>query len=134
MPVPWELSPPEPSHQQICIVDDDESLADSLKSLLETFGYDVQSYNSGAAFLADDRRRATGCLVIDQYMPGMDGLDVVDRLQKQGGRMPTILISGRLDTKTRERAASLGVNSVLEKPFSADHLVDVIRTALRERS
>src|ERR1700758_1908052 len=98
MPVPWERSPPEPSHQQICVVDDDESVADSLKSLLEIFGYDVRSYNSGVDFLADDRRRATSCLVIDQHMPGMNGLDVVDRLQKLGARVPTILISGRLDT------------------------------------
>ena len=134
MPVFSERSPPEQSHAQICVVDDDESVADSLKLLLETFGYEVQSYNSGADFLAGDRRRATGCLVIDQHMPGMDGLDVVDCLQKQGARVPTILISGRLDTKTKERAASLGITSVLEKPFAADHLVDLIRTALWERN
>ena len=133
VPVPWERSPPEQSHEQICVVDDDESVADSLKSLLETFGYNVQSYNSGADFLADDRGRGTGCLIIDQHMPGMDGLDVVDRLQKRGARVPTILISGRLDTSTKERAASLGVTCVLEKPYAADHLVDLIRTALRER-
>jgi len=134
MSVPRERSLPEQSHKQISVVDDDEWVADSLKSLLETFGYDVQSYNSGADFLADDRRRATGCLVIDQHMPGMNGLDVVARLQKQGGRLPIILISGRLDAKTRERAASLGVTNVLEKPFAADHLVDLIRTALWERN
>ena len=133
MPRFSERSPPEQYQAQICVVDDDESVADSLKSLLETFGYDVQSYNSGADFLADDRHRATGCLVIDQHMPGMEGLEVVDRLQKQGARVPTILISGRLDTKTKERAASLGVTSVLEKPFSGKHLAHLIRTALWER-
>lgn len=83
MPSPWERSPPEQNHTQICVVDDDEWVADSLKSVLETFGYDVQAYNSGADFLADDYRRATGCLIIDQHMPGMDGLDVVDRLQNK---------------------------------------------------
>jgi two-component system response regulator FixJ len=134
MPVFSERSPPEQRQAQICVVDDDESVADSLKSLLKIFGYDVRSYNSGVDFLADDRRRATGCLVIDQHMPGMNGLDVVARLQKQRARMPTILISGRLDTKTRERAASLGVANVLEKPFAAGHLVDLIRTALWERN
>jgi FixJ family two-component response regulator len=134
MPVFSERSPPEQSHPKICVVDDDESVADALKSLLEVFGYDVQSYNSGADFLADDRHRATGCLVIDQHMPGMEGLDVVDRLQKQGARVPTILISGRLDTKTKERAAGLGVTTVLEKPFVGKHLVDLIRTALWERN
>jgi FixJ family two-component response regulator len=133
MPVFSERSPPEQSHPQICVVDDDEAVADSLKSLLETFGYDVRSYNSGADFLADDRHRGTSCLVIDQHMPGMDGLDVLDCLQKQGARVPTILISGRLDTKTKERAASLGVPNVLEKPFVGNHLLDLIRTALWER-
>jgi len=132
MPVPWGHRPSEQNHKQICIVDDDEWVADSLKSLLETFGYDVQAYNSGADFLANDRRRATACLIIDQHMPGMDGLDVVDRLQKEGARVPTILISGRLDTRTKERAASLGVVSVLEKPFAAGRLVGLIRTALLE--
>jgi FixJ family two-component response regulator len=134
MPVPSERLPLEQSYTQICVVDDDESVADSLKFLLETLGYGVLSYNSGPDFLADDRRRAAGCLVIDQHMPGLDGLDVVDRLQKRGAQVPTILISGRLDTKTRKRAASLGITSVLEKPFSADYLVDLIQTAPWERN
>ena len=134
MRVPWEHRPSEQNQQRICIVDDDEWVADSLKSLLETFGYTVQAYNSGADFLANDRRRATACLIIDQHMPGMDGLDVVDRLQKEGARVPTILISGRLDTNIRERASRLGVTSVIEKPFAADRLVNLIRTALLERN
>jgi two-component system, LuxR family, response regulator FixJ len=132
MPVPWGRPPSEQNREPICIVDDDEWVADSLKLLLETFGYDVQSYNSGADFLADDRRRAAGCLIIDQHMPGMDGLDVVCRLQKEGVWVPTILISGRLDTNTKERAARLGITSVLEKPFEADCLVNLIQTAVVE--
>jgi two-component system, LuxR family, response regulator FixJ len=134
MPVPWERSPPEPNHEQICVVDDDESVADSLKLLLEGFGYDVRSYNSGADFLTDDRRCIMGCLIIDQHMPGLDGLDVVARLQKEGARPPTILVSGRLDTHTKERAASLGVTRVLEKPFAAGHLVGLVRKAMLEHN
>jgi FixJ family two-component response regulator len=130
MTVPWG----RPSPEQICVIDDDEWVADSLKLLLETFGYDVQSYNSGADLIADDRRHASACLIIDQHMPGMNGLDLVDRLQKEGVRVPAILISGRLDTNTKERAARLGITSVLEKPFAADRLVDLIRTVLSERN
>lgn len=130
MTVPWG----RPSPEQICVIDDDEWVADSLKLLLETFGYDVQSYNSGADLIADDRRHAAACLIIDQHMPGMNGLDLVDRLQKEGVRVPAILISGRLDTNTKERAARLGITSVLEKPFAADRLVDLIRTVLSERN
>jgi two-component system, LuxR family, response regulator FixJ len=134
MPVPWGCPPPEQSREQICVIDDDEWVADSLKSLLESFCYDVQSYNSGADFLADNRSRPAGCLIIDQHMPGMDGLDVVYRLQKRGVRVPTILISGRLDASTKQRAASLGVAGVVEKHFAADRLVGLIRTALLERN
>lgn len=139
MPVPWAHRPakqlPAKQHRErICIIDDDEGVADSLKLLLETFGYDAQSYNSTGDFLADDRQGAASCLIIDQHMPDMDGLDVVDHLQKQGSRVPTILISGRLDTHIKERAASLGITSVLEKPFAGDRLIALIRTALSERN
>jgi FixJ family two-component response regulator len=134
MTVPWAYRLYEQSREPICIVDDDVSVVDSLKSLLETFGFDVRCYTSGAEFLADHGRRIAGCLLIDQHMPGLNGLDVVDHLQKEGARVPTILISGRLDTNIRERAASLGVTSVIEKPFAADRLVNLIRSALLKRN
>src|ERR1700739_2682641 len=88
----------------ICIVDDDESVVDSLQALLETFGFNVQSYGSGSEFLADEQHRAAGCLLIDQHMPGISGLDVVEDLRKNGVQIPTILISRRLDAGTRQRA------------------------------
>ena len=134
MPVPLATHrPPEPTNKPICIVDDDEWVAESLKLLLETFGFEVWSYGSGADFLVDCRHRSAACLIIDQHMPGMSGLDVVAHLQREGIRRPTILISGRLDTKTTERAAGLGVMRIVEKPFEAEGLVDLIRTALMER-
>ena len=74
-----------------------------------------------------------GCLIIDHHMPDINGLDVVGRLREEWVRFPVILISGRLDASTRERAAILGIANVIEKPFAADHLVEVIRTALAER-
>lgn len=134
MPAPSGHRPPEHTHKSICIVDDDVSVVDSLKVLLEIFGFDVQSYGSGADFLADDRRRTADCLVIDQHMPGMNGLDVVDYLQREGIRLPTILISGRLDGNTKERAANLGVTKVIDKPFVARGLVELIRVTMLERN
>ena len=133
MPLPRTRRLAEQNHEQIFIVDDDEAVADSLKSLLEGFGYGVRSYNSGTDLLADSRRRTAGCLILDQHMPGLSGLDVAACLQKEGIRAPIILISGRLDGNTKHRAASLGVTTVLEKPFVAAHLVKLIRTALMER-
>jgi FixJ family two-component response regulator len=123
---------PEQTQKPICIIDDDEWVVDSLKVLLETFGFAVLAYRSGCEFLADGRRYGAACLVIDQHMPAMDGLNVIGHLQDEGIRVPTILISGRLDAKTRARAASLGVASVIEKPFAAGRLLDLIQTALLE--
>jgi FixJ family two-component response regulator len=134
MPVPSTHRPPEQPGERICIVDDDDWVADSLKVLLQAFGFDVQSYSSGVDFLAADLRRHAACLIVDHHMPGMDGLAVVSYLQREGVRLPTILISGRLDTNLSERAAKLGVTKIIEKPFVADRIVDLIRTALSERN
>ena len=130
MPLPRKHSPPNGIQKAICIVDDDEAVADSLQALLETFGFNVQSYGFRSEFLADEQHRTAGCLLIDQHMPGASGLDVVDNLRKEGVQIPTILISGRLDASTRERATRLGVRELLDKPVAACRLIQAIRTTL----
>ena len=82
MAIPGKRSSPSEIQNTIYVVDDDEAVADSLQALLETFGFNVQSYGSGNEFLADERHRSAGCLVIDQHMPGASGLDVIDDLRK----------------------------------------------------
>jgi two-component system response regulator FixJ len=134
MPLPRKRAPPSEIQRPICIIDDDESVVDSLKALLEAFGFNVQSYGSGNEFLADARHRAASCLVTDQHMPGMSGLDVIDHLQEEGVKVPAILISARLDAGTRKRAARLGVRELVDKPFAAGCLVELIRAALAENS
>jgi len=135
MPASLTLHRPcDPTNEPIYIVDDNEWLAESLKVLLETFGFDVRSCGSGREFLADCQHRTAACLIIDQHMPGMTGLELVAHLQREGVRRPTILISGQLDTWTAARAARLGVTRVVEKPFEPDRLVDLIRTAVLERN
>ena len=94
---------PDHTEAPICIVDDDEAVADSLKALLETSGFNVQSYSSGNEFLADKRHYLAGCLVIDQHMPGLSGLDVIDDLKMQGIQIPTILL---LDGSMRARGSA----------------------------
>jgi two-component system, LuxR family, response regulator FixJ len=130
MPLLHSQSPQSEIQKQICIVDDDDAVADSLQALLESFGFDVQSYGSKSEFLADERHRAAGCLLIDQHMPGTSGLDVVDNLRKRGIQLPTILISGRLDASIRERAIRLGVRELLDKPVPASRLIQAIRAIL----
>ena len=130
MPLPRKHPPQSEIQKLICIVDDDEAVADSLQALLETFGFNVQSYSSGSEFLADERHRAAGCLLIDQHMPGISGLDVVDNLRKRGIQLPTILIFGQPDASTRERATRLGIRELLDKPVAACRLIQAIRTTL----
>lgn len=132
MPLPRREFAPSELQKAVCVVDDDELVAESLQTLLETFGFNVQSYTSGAEFLADERGRLAGCLLIDQHMPGISGLDVVDSLRKQGILIPTILISGRLDGGVRRRAARLVIRELLDKPVAADRLVELIRTMLAD--
>jgi two-component system, LuxR family, response regulator FixJ len=132
MLLPSKHCPPGEFQKPICVVDDDESVADSLQSLLESFGFSVQLYSSGTEFVADERRRLAGCLLIDQHMPGLSGLDVVDNLQKEGVQIPTILISGRLDARTKQRATLLGVRELLDKPVAAGRLIQLLRTTLAE--
>jgi FixJ family two-component response regulator len=114
----------------VCVVDDDDWVCDSLKALLETYGYDVWSYASGGHFLQAAERDRAKCLVIDQHMPELDGLDVVAALRRQGISCPTILITGRLDAKITERANGLGVLAILEKPFATTRLIELVQTAL----
>jgi FixJ family two-component response regulator len=114
----------------VCIVEDDDFVCDSLSVLLETYGFAVLAYASGPAFLGDARRAKAKCLVVDQHMPGLAGLDVVAELHRQGVFLPSILITGRLDRGIAERAAALGVLAILEKPFPVARLVELIGSAL----
>src|SRR6266568_6274454 len=117
----------------ICIVDDDVAVCDSLSVLLEAHGFEVLTYASGAEFLADKWRHQLGCLIIDYHMPGMNGLDVVSALQREGIFVPVVLITGRADTGVAERAGKLGVIAVLEKPFAVARIVELIRNGLTGR-
>jgi CheY-like chemotaxis protein len=78
----------------IYVIDDDDWVCDSGTVLLETYGYEVLAYGSGEQFLRADGRGNAECLVIDQHMPGIDGLGVVAELRREGIAPPTILITG----------------------------------------
>jgi two-component system, LuxR family, response regulator FixJ len=112
-------------HDQVCVViDDDPSVCDSLGVLLETRGFAVRLYGSGAEFLAAPHTQI-GHLIVDQHMAGVDGLEVVSALRREGIVVPTVLVTGRIDDAIRRRAQELGV-PVLEKPFSAARLFDAL--------
>jgi FixJ family two-component response regulator len=114
----------------IAIVDDDESMRESLKGLLRALGLDAEAFASAAEFLNSTRLRDTACLVADINMPGMTGPDLHRHLSASGRNIPTILITAYANDMIRDRALAAGVLCYLRKPFSEDDLLACIRSAL----
>lgn len=116
---------------KVIVVDDDAAVRNSLKFALELEGFDVRVYEGGAAMLADPVPSAGGCLVVDQFMPGMNGTELVGRLRARDIDMPAILITARPSDALRASAARSGIGQVLEKPLEGSALLESIRRALR---
>src|SRR5271170_3809366 len=105
-----------PSSQAIFIVDDDDAVRDSLQMLLESEGFEVVGFESGAAALTAIARSRPACLLLDLHLPGVGGLDMLAELAARGLHLPVVMISGRIDRKTRQIAVASGAKAVLEKP------------------
>ena len=113
----------------VLVVDDDPAVRNSLKFSLELEGFIVRLYAGGRELLDDPDLPACGCLVVDQVMPGMTGLEMVDALRRRGISSPAVLITPNAGGKLRQRAATVGV-VVIDKPFFGNALVDAIRASL----
>ena len=119
------------SARAIAIVDDDAAVCDSTRFLLETYDFDVHTYQSGADFLRDNP--AIACLIVDYHMPELNGLDVVSELRKRGRAVPTIImITATTDPTVERRAAQLGILQVLKKPLSNQVLLNTLRGQLEQ--
>jgi len=116
----------------VCIVDDDTDVLGSLRFLLETDGFDVRTFRSGAALLNSIAAGEVDCLVIDYKMPGMNGLDLAIRLQERDIDSPIILITGYPDQDISRKAAAAGIRHVVLKPLLEDSLVSRVRDVIRE--
>jgi FixJ family two-component response regulator len=116
----------------VFIVDDDEAVRDSLKLLLETHGLSVREYASCEAFMRDYRPQNRQCLVLDQHLPGMTGLELLESLDQGGATLPTILVTGRGDSTIKARAQAAGVLAYLDKPVTESRLLPLIRVALAQ--
>ena len=115
--------------KQIYIVDDDESVRCALKYLLMSFGFAVNTFYSSEEFFNAVPNSATGCLILDIRMPGMDGWATLNRIIKSGDKRPVILISADKEDGLKDRALKVGAAGFLQKPFNDQALVDVINVA-----
>jgi FixJ family two-component response regulator len=112
-------------HQNIAIVDDDDAVRNSLRFMLEAMGYSVETFSSGAEFVDGDVQHMA-CLVLDQHMPQMTGLELAERLRADGTTIPILLITGSSSPAIIARAAELGIDRVLEKPPNDEDLLHFI--------
>ncbi|HEX9384622.1 MAG TPA: response regulator [Gemmatimonadaceae bacterium] len=115
----------------ISVVDDDDSVRDSLRGLLRSVTFGVEVFTSAEEFLSSDRMRETDCLILDVRMPGMSGLELHRRLVSSHPHLPVIFITAHGDEELRSRALRGGAVDYLLKPFSDDALLNAVQTALR---
>ena len=114
----------------VFVVDDDASVRRSLGRTLRTAGYRVALFASPSEFLAAADRRAPGCLVLDVRLPGLNGLELQERLTAEGLSVPIVFITGHGDVPTTVRAMKGGATDFLPKPFGAAVLLASVREAL----
>jgi len=124
--LPEEQLPP----RLVAVIDDDESIRDSVRALLRSAGYAVAVFESAEAFLESAASMHAGCLILDFRMPGMSGLDLQLRLNSSNSRVPIILITAHDDTAYRERAIRAGAVDILHKPFAPATLLSTLQAVL----
>jgi FixJ family two-component response regulator len=116
---------------RIAVVDDDASIRKALSSLLRSMGYAVALFDSGEAFLAAPE--SGDCVITDLQMPGMSGLDLLERLREHGIDTPVIVITAFPEPAVRQRALQLGARAFFSKPFDAGAILAEIEAAILPR-
>ncbi len=115
----------------ITVIDDDESVRESLPDLLKEFGFKAQTFSSAEDFLASQSIAETRCLVLDVAMPGMTGPDLQRELKLREQTIPIVFITARRDEAIRPRLIAEGAVDCLFKPFEATDLLHALNNALR---
>jgi FixJ family two-component response regulator len=119
-----------PTPSLVAVIDDDESVRESLPDLLRELGYAVRAFSSAEEFLGSDCIGQTRCLILDIAMPGMSGPDLHRELARRRQSIPTVFITAHAETD-RPRLLAQGAVDCLFKPFSETALLNALETALR---
>src|SRR5580692_502082 len=117
----------------VSVVDDDESVRESLPDLLGEFGFAARTFSSAEEFLASDCVDQTRCLILDIAMPGMSGPQLQRELKLRGQEIPIIFITASTDRTVRPRLLEQGAVECLFKPFSDTALFEAVNSALRSK-
>lgn len=114
----------------VSIVDDDPFVRAAASSLVRSFGWEAREFPGASAFLDSDALLRTRCLVCDIQMPGIDGIELLEKLEAEGIRIPTLFITAFASAHTRERVKASSALCLIEKPIDAEELERWIRRAL----
>jgi FixJ family two-component response regulator len=125
--------PDERTRHLVVVVDDDESVRESLPDLLREFGFDVAAFSSAKDFLASEAQVKADCLILDVAMPEMSGPDLQRELGRLGRNIPLVFITAHVDEKMRARVLDEGAAECLFKPFSPTALLAALDAALPRR-
>jgi two-component system, LuxR family, response regulator FixJ len=115
------------------VIDDDEAVRESLTFLLKASGLTVRTYENATAFLRDDPKTKSGCIVTDVRMPDISGIDLLHRLNELNVKLPVIVITGHGDVPLAVEAMKSGAIDFLEKPFDDDTLLNAVNAALHHQ-
>jgi FixJ family two-component response regulator len=115
----------------LSVVDDDESIRESLPGLIKEFGFAARAFSSAEEFLSSGAVDETSCLILDVSMPGMSGPELQQELKRRGEEIPVIFITAQKDERIRARVIEQGAAGFLLKPFSDAALLSAIKTALQ---
>jgi len=113
----------------VFLVDDDQAIRDSLRFLMKSVGLNIECFANAQDFLEAYQGERPGCLILDVRIPGMSGMELMERLWRKGCKLPVIIISGHADVALAVRAMKGGAIDVLEKPFKDQVLLDRIHDA-----
>lgn len=113
----------------VAIVEDDQSVLESLEGLLESAGYEAILYSSGEDFLSSGRLRDINCLISDIGLPGIDGIELLREVRARRPRLPVIVITARHEPTLLQAAVNAGARHVFRKPLNNAGLLDAIAAA-----